>query len=265
VAPSAPDFTRRRFQSAAAHYLTGRPPYPPQLITRTAQLLELCDRDRVLDLGCGPAQLAVAFAPLVREVVAMDPEPEMLALARQESKASPNVQVVAGSSADLGDHLGSFQAVLIGRAFHWMDRADTLRRLDRLIVPDGAVVLFGNDRDAAPTSDWGQAYREIIGRYAEDDDTRRHRSGGGVRTHISVLMESAFNRLEQITIIARWSFGPEVLIERALSMSSTSRARLGERTDQMVAELQAAMPTWSQDGTFTEILASTALMARRPA
>jgi hypothetical protein len=47
-------------------------------------------------------------------------------------------------------------------------------------------------------------------------------------------------------------------------MSSTSRSRLGDLADNMVAELRASIPKWSQDGTFTEIQASTALIARRP-
>jgi hypothetical protein len=32
----------------------------------------------------------------------------------------------------------------------------------------------------------------------------------------------------------------------------------------MVAELRAAIPGWSSDGTFTEVVASSALIARRP-
>jgi predicted RNA methylase len=64
--PVAPDFAVRRFQSAAAHYCAGRAPYPAALITRTAELLKLDRRDRIMDLGCGPAQLAIGFAPFLR-------------------------------------------------------------------------------------------------------------------------------------------------------------------------------------------------------
>jgi hypothetical protein len=173
------------------------------------------------------------------------------------------VQVVAGGSADLGSQLGTFRAALIGRAFHWMDRAETLRRFDTLIAADGAVVLFGDDRAGVPTSDWTGAYRAIVARYAEGDDERRRRADG-LRGHVAVLLDSAFSRLEQVSVFWTWSFGAETLIERALSKSSTSRARLGERADEMVAELRVAIPAWSPDGTFTEIVASSALIARRP-
>src|SRR5262245_6291519 len=98
--PAAPDFAVRRFQSAAAHYCAGRAPYPAGLIARTAELLQLGPHDRIMDLGCGPAQLAVAFAPFVGRVLALDPEPAMLALAREAALGVPNVEVIEGRSED---------------------------------------------------------------------------------------------------------------------------------------------------------------------
>jgi hypothetical protein len=54
-------------------------------------------------------------------------------------------------------------------------------------------------------------------------------------------------------------------IARALSQSSTSRARLGARADEMVEELRARAETWSPNGLLTEVLISSALIARRAA
>ncbi|MGA7804935.1 MAG: class I SAM-dependent methyltransferase, partial [Bradyrhizobium sp.] len=133
------------------HYLAGRPNYAPSLIRIVRQQLDLSDRHRLLDLGCGPGWLAIAFAPFVGAVVAMDPEPTMLAAAH-DAAAEANVQIelIEGSSYDLESHLGRFQAVTIGRAFHWMDRCDALRRLDALIEPDGAVILFKDVHPEVP-------------------------------------------------------------------------------------------------------------------
>jgi SAM-dependent methyltransferase len=263
VMPAASDFAARRFQSAAAHYLAGRAAYPPALIARTAGLLDLRPTDRLLDLGCGPAQLAIGFAPLVGEVLALDPEPAMLELARRRVEGLANVTVAAGSSSDLGPGLGRFRAVLIGRAFHWMDRAATLQRLDALIEDDGAVVLFGDERPDVPENAWLKAYQALLERYAGDDEVRRRRRSDAFLPHLSVLLASRFNRLERISVMGVRRLVVETLVERALSYSSTSRARLGERADVMVAELRAAAPAWSPDGGFTEVLTSSALIARR--
>lgn len=62
---------------------------------------------RVLDLGCGPGQLAVAFARLGATVTAIDPEPDMLAAARHlAAEAGVSWTTVEGSSYDLYPALG---------------------------------------------------------------------------------------------------------------------------------------------------------------
>src|SRR5262245_27312999 len=91
----------RRFRSAASHYVAGRPVYAPRLIRHVAGLTGLTARDRVLDLGCGPGMLAGAFAPLAGQVVAMDPEPEMLEIAEATYGGAGAICFVRGSSFDL--------------------------------------------------------------------------------------------------------------------------------------------------------------------
>ncbi len=262
---AAPDFARRRFRSAAAHYLAGRAPYPDALIARVVQVLALRASDRLLDLGCGPAQLAVAFAPFAGEVLALDPEPRMLALARDAARSHANVTVAQGRSEDLDPRLGRFRAVLIGRAFHWMDREETLRRLDRLIEPDGGLVLFGDDRPLIPQNRWVKEFEAVLERYSEDDADRRQRRSDAFVEHISVLLGSAFSQLERLSVIGKRSLAPDDLIERALSQSSTSRAKLGDRTDAMIEELRTLASDWEESGPLVEVLASSALIACRPA
>jgi hypothetical protein len=53
------------------------------------------------------------------------------------------------------------------------------------------------------------------------------------------------------------------LIDRALSMSSTSRARIGARADALVAEIEALTAKLAPTGRLVEVVASTALIARR--
>jgi SAM-dependent methyltransferase len=262
---AAPDFAVRRFQSAAAHYCVGRAPYPAALIARTAELLKLDRRDRIMDLGCGPAQLAIAFAPFCGHVLALDPEPAMLALACQAAQGVSSVRVVQGGSEDLGPQLGNFRAAMIGRAFHWMDRHDTLRRFESLLQADGAVVLFGDEAPMVPENAWLRNYKAVLERYSAGDEDRRRRHSDAFVPHVSVLLDSAFNCLEQISVIARHELSLEGLIARALSQSSTSRARLGARADDLVEELRAQAPAWSPNGLFTEVLTSSALIARRVA
>ncbi|HKU99905.1 MAG TPA: class I SAM-dependent methyltransferase [Vineibacter sp.] len=259
-------FEPHRFQSAAAHYLAGRPAYAPRLIERVAALCGLRKTDRVLDLGSGPGQLAVAFAPLVSAVVAMDPEPEMLSIAAEAATAAGvEVAFVNGSSYDLAPSHGRFRLVVIGRAFHWMDRIDTLRRLDAMIEPDGAVVLFGHKHPKVPDNAWIDAYDTLIERYAGDDLKRSlHRSPDWIR-HEAVLLDSPFNQLEVAGVIERRQTAVETLVERALSMSITSRGKIGEKADELGQAIREAMTVHARNGMVIEVIQSDALVAWRGA
>ena len=55
--------------------------------------------ERAIDVGCGAGALALALAPLVREVVGVDRVPELLELARERAPA--NVQFVEGDATSL--------------------------------------------------------------------------------------------------------------------------------------------------------------------
>jgi SAM-dependent methyltransferase len=254
-------FQPRRFRTAAAHYLTGRPGYAPRAIERVIALCGLSSADRLLDLGCGPGQLARAFAPYVSEVVGIDPEPEMLWLARQGGP--DNALWIEASSYDVGPHLGAFRLVTMGRSFHWMDRVDTLRRLDGIVVPDGAVVLFSDSHPEVPDNAWRLEYSALIERYAEDEERRRRRGPGWV-SHIALLLDSAFSQIEEVSVIERRSLTAAGLLDRALSMSSTSRARLGDRAEDLLQELKALIARLAPSGQFGEVIATNALIARRP-
>ena len=262
-AEPAADFEDRRFQSAAAHYLAGRPPYPEALIERVVQMTGLTRQDRVLDLGCGPGQLARAFAAHVAEAVAMDPEPRMLAIAREQAAGVANMQVVQGRSDDLDDRHGRFKAVLIGRAFHWMDREQTLRDLDGLIEPGGAVVLIGEETPKIPENRRMEEFHELDRAWSAEDRTHPILQTRQ-RPHISVLLASPFSRLEQIGVIHRHPLTLQALSDRFLSFSSPSRARLGDKADELLAELARKFEDWEAEGPMEEVLTATALVAFRP-
>jgi trans-aconitate methyltransferase len=255
-------FETRRFRTAAAHYLAGRPHYSPRLIRRVVELTRLTLAHRVLDLGCGPGLLTLAFAPYAREILGVDPEPEMLRAARAR-EAPANVRWMQASSDDLGPAFSRFFLTVMGRSFHWMDRAETLRRLDALIEPGGAIALFGDEHPEVPDNAWRARWRALIDHYAGDDPWRgRERREKWVR-HEAVLLDSAFSEVERVSVIERRQVTTETLIERALSMSSTSRARLGERADAMVAEMRALLVELAPSGELTEVLSTGALIARR--
>jgi 2-polyprenyl-3-methyl-5-hydroxy-6-metoxy-1,4-benzoquinol methylase len=78
-------FDPHRFRSTVPFYAAHRVPYPQALIAFVAERCRLGRGSPVLDLGCGPGPLAVAFARLGCAVTAMDPSPDMLAAAARHA------------------------------------------------------------------------------------------------------------------------------------------------------------------------------------
>ncbi len=257
---SVEPFEPRRFQTAAAHYLSGRTPYPARLICRVVELTGLTRHHNVLDLGCGPGQLAIAFTPFAHAVTGIDPEPEMLAIAR--ARAPDSVRWIEASSYDLGAQWGRFHLVTMGRSFHWMDRVETLRRLDAIIEPGGAVALFHDTHPELPANSWWPEYRAVIRRYIPDSDRPARRDPNWIK-HESLLLDSAFSHLEEIGIVERREGTIDNLIDRALSMSSTSATKIGARTLELAEEIRALMAKFAPSGRFNEIVTSQALIALR--
>lgn len=253
-----------RFRAAARHYLRGRPLYAPALIRRVAQLCGLNSTSRVLDLGCGPGMLALAFAPLVGEVIGIDPEPEMLRVARAEAaRVGPRVECREGSSADLGPDLGVFRMVAIGRAFHWMERQETLARLDRIVEPEGAVVLFGDDHPKVPDNRWAEAFDQVIDHYLGSDPTRAAWGAPGWVRHEAVLLDSPFCRLERVAVIERRATPVEHLVDRALSYSRAWQSPDGGRAEDLAGAVRQALAAFARAGVVTEVVETGALIASR--
>lgn len=256
-------FNPRRFRSAASAYLQGRAAYAPALFRRIVQLCRLDRSHRVMDLGCGPGPIAVALAPFVGEVVGIDPEPEMLkAAAENAAGAGVDIKLIEGSSYDLGPHLGRFRLTTMGRSFHWMDRPGTLKQLDAMIDPGGAVALLHDEHPAVPDNAWYERFQEITRPYAEGSAAKRIRSEGWIR-HEAVLLDSPFSHLEQVAVIERRATSVDALAMRMWSMSSLDRARLGARADDLEREMRAAMSGFATDGVLAEVVSSSALIAWR--
>jgi ubiquinone/menaquinone biosynthesis C-methylase UbiE len=96
--------------------------------------------ERALDVGTGAGALALALAPRVREVVGLDPVPELLELARQ--RALPNTQFVAGDGTALPIPDGDFDLAGTHRTLHHVAEPErVVAELARVTRPGGRVLV----------------------------------------------------------------------------------------------------------------------------
>ena len=94
------------------------------LRTRLDRLVPLSGDERVLDVGTGTGAVALALAPLVREVVGLDQSEERLAVARED--APDNVTFVAGEASRIPFEIGTFDLVTCVRTLHHVRRPEVV-------------------------------------------------------------------------------------------------------------------------------------------
>jgi ubiquinone/menaquinone biosynthesis C-methylase UbiE len=96
--------------------------------------------ERALDVGTGAGALALALAPLVREVVGVDREPALLEKARERAPA--NATFVEGDATALPFPDAAFDLVATLRTLHHIHRPElAVAELVRVTRPQGRVLV----------------------------------------------------------------------------------------------------------------------------
>jgi SAM-dependent methyltransferase len=130
------------FAGSAPFYVKGRMPYAEGLADAMAEALHLDGHGRLLDVGCGPGVVTLRLAHLYDEVVGLDPDPDMIKEARNQSKelGVTNAKWVCMRAEDLSEELGAFRTVTFAASFHWMDRPKVAALVKNLLAHGGAAV-----------------------------------------------------------------------------------------------------------------------------
>lgn len=132
------------FGAAADHYEAARPDYPFEAVAWMLEQLPEGAR-RIADVGAGTGKLTrvIADAPDA-EVVAIDPDPAMLAKLRERV---PGVPTFTGTAEQLPLPDASLDAVVLGQAWHWVDPVAASAEIGRVLRPGGTLGLIWNMRD----------------------------------------------------------------------------------------------------------------------
>ncbi|MEU3597648.1 class I SAM-dependent methyltransferase [Streptomyces sp. NPDC006798] len=157
-APGSASHHHRRvaesFGSDAARYDRARPGYPRALVERIAAAAP--GRD-VLDVGCGTGIAARLFASAGCRVLGVDIDARMAERARAYGLA---VEVAAFESWDPAGR--TFDAVVSGQSWHWIDPAAGAAAAARALRPGGVLALFWNA--GRPPTGLAAAFAEVYRR-----------------------------------------------------------------------------------------------------
>jgi SAM-dependent methyltransferase len=129
---------RRRassFGEAAEDYDRVRPPYPAEMV----DVLLAEAPTRVLDVGCGTGIAARLFATRGCDVLGLEPDPRMAAVAARQGT------VVEEGNFEAWDPQGRvFDLLIAGQAWHWVDPDLGAHKAATVLRPGGRIGLFWN-------------------------------------------------------------------------------------------------------------------------
>lgn len=131
------------FDGVASLYEQTRPGYPRELVEFVVATAGIGAGAAVLEVGCGTGQLTEHLAGTGLEVTAIDIGTSMVAAARQRLAGTPvALQVVAFEELDVPS--SSFDLIISGAAFHWIDPEVRFVKSARLLRPGGWLAVAGN-------------------------------------------------------------------------------------------------------------------------
>jgi SAM-dependent methyltransferase len=130
------------FDQVADEYDRARPRYPDELVDQACRVAGLRDGDRVLEIGCGSGQLTRSLAARGLHVTALEPGPNLMALARQNLAGAGAVEFINARFEDAACPREHFRAVFSASALHWVDPEVGWRKIVDVLVPGGTLALI---------------------------------------------------------------------------------------------------------------------------
>lgn len=130
------------FDLSAEAYDAARPAYPASLVDHAIERGSLAADSHVLEVGCGTGKLTEMLVARGLVVDAVDPGPNMIAVARRRLDQTGGVTFHLARFEDVELPAQSFEAVFSATAFHWVDPAVGWAKAAAHLSADGLLALL---------------------------------------------------------------------------------------------------------------------------
>jgi hypothetical protein len=164
------------------------------------------------------------------------------------------VRFIEGRFEDVAETLGAFDIVTIGRAIHWLDPEPAQAALERALAPDGKVLVCGATSAKDGCNPWLDAFNAVRDRWKGDRPSRDHET---------FFANRQFTRTETIRVEATYTIPVERLVERVLSMSTSSTDRLGDEVPLMKSAMREKLAPFAADGMIEDVVEARAAVFER--
>jgi len=158
----------------AQFYDFGRPAYPEAFYD---WLYDTFQFSVIADIGCGPGKTALEFARRGSRVYAVEPDPDMRAIAGERLGSFGNSTLLGTSAEATKIPSASVDLIFCGNSYYWFDRVRAIPEFRRILKPGGdANVLLawqrGRTENRADLPDIKRFYRPHDSRHDESPPFR---------------------------------------------------------------------------------------------
>jgi SAM-dependent methyltransferase len=154
-----------RFTSRADNYARYRPGYPPAAVTLLKHRCGLSPQAVVADVGSGTGILTALLLASGAQVIGVEPNGAMRAVAEANLCAWPCFRSVNGTAEDTTLAGESVDLLVVGQAFHWFDVPKARLEALRVIRAGGWGALLWNERPRNATA-FVADYEAMLRRHA---------------------------------------------------------------------------------------------------
>lgn len=133
--------------------------YSPHAIQDIFKITCIADKTILADIGAGTGIFTQNFIDYVAEVYAIEPNPEMHAIAQEKFSSFKFCHVILGNSENTTLVDNSVEIITVAQAIHWFDPGPTLHEFQRILQSQGWLVVI---RNHLPESFYTDALKNLM-------------------------------------------------------------------------------------------------------
>ena len=155
-----------RFSARVENYVRFRPSYPAQTLEVLCHECGLTPEFVVADIASGTGLFTRLLLENGNQVFGVEPNEKMRRAGEEYLADFPNFESIAGTAeaTTLPDH--SLDLITCAQAAHWLKREEAMPEFQRIVKPNGYLVLIWNDRHVG--SSFAEKYENLVVRYGTD-------------------------------------------------------------------------------------------------
>ena len=270
--PSPPDYPANAFAGTAQYYAQYRVPYPKELIDDLRMRSEITGEGWLLDLACGPGRVALPLSPLFRKVWAVDQEPEMIEIGREQAtkRCVKNVRWIVGRAEDIEAPPSSFDLITIGEAFHRLDQRLIAKLALEWLQPCRCLATMGCHGITRGNEKWQVIIAEVVRKWtnegsgASSESTNQPMHPRGAVQDQEVLREAGFVDVQNHEFQHPHVWTLDSIIGNLYSGSGNLRRVLGEKAGEFEADIRGALLAYDSRGSYPDKMRFGYTLGKRP-